>query len=78
MRTGKIKIIAFQGETDFAGGKSAAGRGAKKDKKEEKAKRKARGVIISSRCDVVIQLLFFRGTRGSPLSFLPSFYFLLF
>lgn len=44
MRTGKIKIIAFQGETDFAGGKSAAGREAKKDKKEKKAKRKARGV----------------------------------
>lgn len=44
MQTGKIKNNAFQGETDFAGGKSAAGRGAKKDKKEEKAKRKARGV----------------------------------
>ena len=44
MQTGKIKIIAFQSETDFAGGKSAAGRGAKKDKKEKKAKSKARGV----------------------------------
>ena len=49
MRTGKINNNAFQGETDFAGGGSAAGRGAKKDKKEKKAKRKARGVISSSR-----------------------------
>ncbi len=58
MRTEKIKNIAFQGETDFAGGKSAAGRGAKKDKKEKKAKRKARGVVSSSRRGDVIQLLF--------------------
>lgn len=36
MRTGKIKIIAFQGETDFAGRKSTAGREAKKDKKSKK------------------------------------------
>ena len=44
MRTGKIKIIAFQGETDFAeGGKSAAGRGAKKDIKREKSKKKGAG-----------------------------------
>ena len=43
------KKNAFQGETDFAGRKSAAGRGAKKDIKREKTKRKARGVIGSSR-----------------------------
>lgn len=55
MRTGKINIIAFQGETDFAGRKSVAGRGAKKNRKR---KNKARGVICSSRRGGVIQLLF--------------------
>ena len=55
MRTGKIKIIAFQGETDFAGGEALRGAGRKRAEKE---KNKARGVIGSSRRDCVIQLLF--------------------
>ena len=69
MRTGKIKIIAFQGETDFAGRKSTAGRGAKKSKKRGKSKKKGAGSGLAPRA-VVTQFTyrFLLGAKNHPLS----------
>ena len=68
MRTGKIKIIAFQGETDFAGGKALRGAGRKRTKKRKKQKTR-RGEDDSSRLGGGIQLLFsFWDEEPPPIS----------
>jgi hypothetical protein len=70
--------MRFRVKRILQGGKVLRGAELKRTKKRKKQKERRGEWIGSSRCDVVIQLLFFRGTRGSPLSYLPSFYFLLF
>ena len=72
MRTGKIKIIAFQGETDFAGGEKRCGaRGEKGQKKTKKQKARRGERIGSSRRGDTIHLPF--SSWGKEPSSLPRF-----
>ena len=80
----KVPSPVFRVKRILQGGKSAAGRGAKKDKKEKKAKRKARGVdwllapwcllgcFVRTHSTVPCVPHFLRGMGNRPLSHLCS------